>query len=51
MRMDELMSDVVMCTREVVALANDRLREEGGGNGHASQALVLYLWSLRKLHR
>lgn len=49
MTMNTLICDVVVCTREVVGLANDRLREEGGGL--ASQALVLYLWSLRILHR
>jgi serine/threonine protein kinase len=45
---ENLISDVVVCTREVVELANDKLREKPA---LASQALVLYLWSLRLLHR
>ncbi|KAJ1492000.1 hypothetical protein T484DRAFT_1932228 [Baffinella frigidus] len=52
-----LILDVIRCTREVVALGNERLRGEAGGAGGRgaaaeplpAQALVLYFWSLRLL--
>ena len=43
-----LIRDVIQCTREIVEIANDRLRRQ---RPLASQALVLYLWSMKIVHR
>eukprot|EP00960_Hanusia_phi_P067833 766714-Hanusia_phi.AAC.3 len=43
-----LISDVIQCSREIVEIANDRLRRQ---RPLASQALVLYLWSMKIVHR